>query len=102
VVEGLLRQIEEHPRARLVAVFDLLEHAWESGSAILPELRGVKQVIVCFGGEILDAEALVLRPHTISVVETTDGFAVHYMETQVADFDEAMAKWLDGLTRDAA
>jgi hypothetical protein len=100
VVEALLRQLEEHPRAHLIAVFDNLEHAWQTGGDIPPDVLAIRNMIFCFGTELPVPELMALGPRTIVITEQTDRFTVSYMETPVPEFNDTMAQWLNRLPQE--
>jgi hypothetical protein len=102
VVEVLLRQLEDHPSARLIAVFDHLEHAWEFGSDIPSDVRAVRNVVFCVDNQLPIPDCVPLRPRAIGVTELTDRFVVNSMELPDPEFNATVAAWLNALTLEGA
>jgi hypothetical protein len=100
VVEAILRRIEEHPKARLIAVFDHLEHTWEVGGDIAPEVVAARHVVFCLGLTLPGPVAMALRPRAIAVTELNDRFIVNFLETPVADAGEIVARWVASLAEE--
>lgn len=100
VVEAILRRIEEHPKARLIAVFDHLEHTWEIGGDIAPEVIAARHVIFCLGLNLPGPTAMALRPHAIAVTELRDRFVINFMETPAAEVNDTMARWVLSLVEE--
>lgn len=100
VVEAILRRIEEHPKARLIAVFDHLEHTWEIGGDISPDVLAARHVVFCLGLDLPGAAAMALRPHAIAITELRDRFVVNFMETSAAEVNDTMARWVSSLVEE--
>lgn len=92
--------IENHPSAVFIAEFDHLAH-----TRSLPEgrvgkgIRAAKNLVFCFGITLPNPQALALRPRTIGIAETDDGFVVTFMETPMPVANAAMEDWAMHLRR---
>jgi hypothetical protein len=91
-------RIDAHRCAEFIAIFDHYAHTCR-----LPEGRvdgailAAKNVIFCFGIALPCAEALAVRPRSIGVAETTQGFLISFMETPMPIANTAMEDWAEGL-----
>ena len=86
--------IEAHPSAVLIAEFDHLAH-----TRSLPEgqvgtgIRAAKNLVFCFGIALPNPQILAVRPRSIGIAETDDGFLVTFMETPMPVANAAMEDW---------
>lgn len=86
--------IQAHPSAIFIAEFDHLAH-----TRSLPDgrvgvgIRAAKNLIFCFGITLPSAESLALRPRSIGIAETDDGFLVTFMESPMPVVNAAMEDW---------
>jgi len=97
VVEILLRCIEDHPKARLITIFDYLQHIWELGGEIPDGFIAVRNIVFCLDSGLDAPELVALRPRAIGVTEFEDRFVVSYMESPLAEYNATLATWLSGL-----
>lgn len=91
-------QIERHPAAAFIAVFD--HHAHTSAlpdGEIAPAIRAAKNVVFCFGIKLPNPEVLAVRPRSIGIVELDDRFVVTFMETPMPFANTTMEQWSKGL-----
>jgi hypothetical protein len=98
IVDYFKRRIEAHRCARLIAVFDHAAHTrslpeGELGSAI----RAAKNIIFCFGITLPEPRALALRPRSIGIAETDEGFVISFLEAPMPLANAAMEDWTNGL-----
>jgi len=100
VVEAILRRLEEHPKARLIAVFDHLEHTWEVGGDIAPEVLAARHVVFCLGLSLPGPAAMALRPLSIAITELERQFVVNFLEAPSADVNATVARWVASLVEE--
>lgn len=92
--------IEVHRYARFIAEFDHYAH-----TRALPEgridkdIRAAKNILFCFGIALPDPHVLAVRPNSIGVAETTNGFLVTFIEAPMPVANTAMEGWAKGLLR---
>jgi len=92
------QRIERHRCARFIAVFDHYAH-----TCTLPEgevgegIRAAKNVIFCFGIALPSPQVLAVRPRSIGVAETDQGFVITFMEAPMPIANAAMEDWAEGL-----
>ena len=98
VIDYLKERIEAHPAARFIAVFDHYAHtrALEQGE-IADDIRGAKNIVFCFGIALPNPHVMAVRPRSIGVTETTDGFVVNFMEAPMPVANTAMEEWAKSL-----
>ncbi|MEA3274847.1 MAG: hypothetical protein U9Q81_06055 [Pseudomonadota bacterium] len=91
-------RIDAHRAARFIAVFDHYAH-----TSALPEgqigegILAAKNIVFCFGIALPDPHALSVRPRSIGVAETSEGFLVTFMEAPMPVANAAMEDWAKGL-----
>ena len=92
------RCIEAHRCGRFIAVFDHYSHTCNLPEGSVGEgLRAAKNVIFCFGISLPSAQVLAVRPRSIGVAETDQGFVVTFMEAPMPIANAAMEDWAEGL-----
>lgn len=98
IIDYLKERIETHPAARFIAVFDHYAHtrALEQGE-IADDIRGAKNIVFCFGIALPNPHVMAVRPRSIGVTETTDGFVVNFMEAPMPVANTAMEEWAKSL-----
>jgi hypothetical protein len=87
-----------HRYARFIAVF-----GHYARTQALPEgkigdgIRAAKNVVFCFGITLPDPHALALRPRSVGIAETEEGFLITCVEAPMPLANAAMADWAKGL-----
>lgn len=100
IVGYFKQRIEAHQCARFIAELDHYEHTRSlSEGWIDKDIRAARNIIFCFGITLPDPHVLAVRPRSIGVAETTDGFLVTFMETPMPVANTAMEDWAKGLLR---
>jgi len=94
IIDYLRERIEAHPFARFIAVFDHYAHTrslqdGQIGAGIL----AAKNIVFCFGITLPEPQALALRPRSIGVAETRNGFVITFMEAPMPVANIAMEEW---------
>ncbi|MGA7981652.1 MAG: DUF6858 family protein [Chromatiaceae bacterium] len=98
IVDYFRQRIEAHRCARFIAVFDHYSH-----TRALPEgriedgIQAAKNLVFCFGITLPDPHALAVRPRSIGIAETDEGFLVTFMEAPMPLANAAMEDWAKGL-----
>lgn len=91
-------KIEAHPVAALIGVFDHYAHTPAlNESAVDDEIRDARNIIFCIGKEILNPEALAIRPRSIAVAELDHRFIISFLEAPNPLANDAMESWTLGL-----
>ncbi|MBK1647250.1 DUF6858 family protein [Rhabdochromatium marinum] len=100
ICEHLRTRIEAHRCAQFIAIFDHYAHtcALPEGH-VATDILAAKNVIFCFGIALPCPEALAVRPRSIGVAETPQGFLISFMETPMPIANTAMEDWAESLRR---
>ncbi len=92
------QRIEAHKSAVFIAEFDHYAHTDSLPEGqIGPGIRAAKNLIFCFGIALPDAHVLAVRPRSIGVAETDEGFIITFMEAPMPVANAAMEDWAKGL-----
>jgi hypothetical protein len=90
--------IEAHRSACFIAEFDHYAHTNSLPEGRIGEgIRAAKNIVFCFGITLPDPHALAVRPRSIGVAETSDGFFITFMEAPMPVANSAMEEWAKGL-----
>jgi len=91
-------KIENHPIAVFITVFDHYAHTSAKAEAVIAEnIEDVKNVVFCFGKEIPNAKVPAVRPRSIAITKTTEGYTVAFMEAPNEQLTEVMKSWVEAL-----
>ncbi|MGB5833732.1 MAG: DUF6858 family protein [Thiohalocapsa sp.] len=92
------RRIEARRCGRFIDVFDHLAHtcALPEGS-VGEDILAAKNVIFCFGIALPNPQVLAVRPRSIGVAETSQGFVITFMEAPMPIANAAMEDWAEAL-----
>lgn len=97
------RRIEEHRTARFIAEFDHYAHTQGLPEGQIGEdILAAKMLIFCFGITLPDARMLAIRPRSIGVAQTPQGFLVSFLEAPMPVANAAMEDWAKDLCRSDA
>lgn len=100
IIEHLRGCIEADPIAGYIALFDHYAHtASRDNNEIAPEIKEAKNIIFCFGQKLPSAEMLAVRPRSIGVARTDEGFTCSFMEAPMAPMNDKMVQWIEQLQR---
>jgi hypothetical protein len=98
IVDHFRQRIEAHRCACFIAVFDHFAHTLSLPEGRIGEgIRAAKNIVFCFGIALPDPHALAVRPRSIGVAETDDGFLITFMEAPMPLVNAAMEDWAKGL-----
>jgi hypothetical protein len=94
IISYLKERIEAHPFARFIAVFDHYAHTRSLQDGQIGEgILDAKNIVFCFGITLPEPQALALRPRSIGVAETRNGFVISFMEAPMPVANIAMEEW---------
>ena len=94
IIDFLKECIVEHPVARYIAVFDHYGHTKElQAGQIDDQILDAKNIVFCFGITLPSPQVMAVRPRSMGVVETTDGFIITFMEAPMPIANVAMEDW---------
>ncbi|NTU93307.1 MAG: hypothetical protein HGB29_05290 [Chlorobiaceae bacterium] len=88
------QNIDAHPIATCVGVFDHYSHTSAlSDGNISDDILAAKNIVFCFGKEIMNPKALAIRPKSIGVAELVNSFIISFLEAPNPAANEAMESW---------
>jgi hypothetical protein len=86
--------IEAHPSAVFIAEFDHFRHTRSlPDGRIDKDIRAAKNLVFCFGITLPNPQALAMRPRSIGIAETDDGFVITFIESPMPVANAAMEDW---------
>lgn len=92
--------IEAHPSAVFIAEFDHLRHTRSLPDGRVGEgIRAARNQVFCFGITLPNPQALAMRPRSIGIAETDDGFVITFIESPMPVANAAMEDWALRLRR---
>jgi hypothetical protein len=90
--------IAAHGSARFIADFDHYAHTRSlPHGQIADGILAARNLVFCFGIALPDPHVLAVRPRSIGLAETTEGFFVTFMEAPMPVANTAMEEWAKGL-----
>jgi hypothetical protein len=88
-----------HPVATYIGEFDHYTHTYSlKEHSIDPSLKNAKNILFCFGKELLVPEVLAVRPRSIGVAEMENEFVISFMQAPNPAANESMQKWVKALS----
>jgi len=95
IIDYLKQKVQEHPAAQLIAVFDHYTHTRSlDNGEIDPGIIDAKNLVFCFGMKLPNPHVLAVRPRSIGVTETTEGYVINFLEAPMPVANEAMENWV--------
>jgi hypothetical protein len=98
LVNYFKRLVDEHKITRFIGEFDHYSHTkgLENGE-IDESIIDARNIVFCFGTQLPKAEMLAVRPRSIGVAESEDGFVVSFMEAPMALANDTMEAWVKSI-----
>ena len=98
IMDYLKGCIAAHAAACFIADFDHYAHTKSLPQGQIGEgILAARNLVFCFGIALPDPHVLAVRPRSIGVAETTEGFLVTFMEAPMPVANTAMEEWAKGL-----
>lgn len=91
--------IEAHPIAAFIAIFDHYTHTKGIDGDINPEILDAQNIVFCFGAAIPNTKILAARPRSIGIAELKDSFVIEFIEAPMEKLHDVMEKWTKGITK---
>lgn len=102
IIAYFQEKISFHPVAQFIAIFDHFSHTKNiPDGEILPELKDAKNIIFCFGKELLTPLVLAVRPRSIGVAEFSEKFIISFMETPNPSSTLTVEEWIKSLVKNS-
>ncbi|MCJ7766027.1 MAG: hypothetical protein MUP09_08825 [Thiovulaceae bacterium] len=98
MLELLRSKIEMHPISTYIGLFDHYAHtsSLEEGE-IESDIFDAKNILFCFGKELLLPEVLALKPRSIGIAERKDDFVLSFLKAPNPAANETMILWCKSL-----
>lgn len=94
IVAHFTQLIQNHPIAKLIAIFDHYEHTSSiQDGVIAPEIKDAKNVVFCFGKQLPNAKILAVRPRSIGICEFEDSFEISFLEVPNEQLHAVTEEW---------
>ena len=94
IVQHFTQLIQNHPIAKLIAIFDHYEHTSSiPDNVIAPEIKDAKNVVFCFGKQLPNAKILAVRPRSIGICEFEDSFEISFLEVPNEQLHAVTEEW---------
>ncbi len=98
IVAHYINQVEKHPVATYIGMFDHYAHTSSlADSTISEDILDAKDVMLCFGKELMSPEVLAVRPRAIGIAEMKESFVISFLEAPNPAANEAMTNWTKAL-----
>ena len=98
VIAYLKSQIDAHPVAVYIGIFDHYAHtnSLEVGS-ISEDIKAAKNLICCFGKALPKAEMMGVRPRSFGVADMGDSFIISFMDAPNPEAHTTMENWVKSI-----
>ena len=94
IIEYLKGLIDTHPIAIFISIFDHYTHTSSLASGeISPDIKNAKNLIFCFGKQILNTKILAVRPRSIGICELQSSFTIDLLEAPNEQLHKTIEKW---------
>lgn len=99
IFDFLKEEISIHPVATYIGEFDHYSHtSCLAESSIDSKIKNAKNILFCFGKELMVPEVLAVRPRSIGIAEMENEFVITFMEAPNPLANESMQNWIKALT----
>ena len=101
----LRERIESHKSARYIATFDHFAHTKSLPEGqIADEIDAAINLVFCFGFTLQDPNQLAMRPCSMGICHSSNGFTISFVEAPMPVVNALMEEWTHSLslTHDAA
>ena len=98
VIAYLKSQIDAHPVAVYIGVFDHYAHTSSLDVGEIAEnIKDAKNLICCFGKALPKPEVMAVRPRAFGVADMGESFVISFMEAPNPDANAAMVNWVKAI-----
>lgn len=98
IMDYLKGCVSAHASACFIADFDHYAHTRSLPHGQIGEgILAARNLVFCFGITLPDPHVLAVRPRSIGVAETAQGFLITFMEAPMPIANSAMEEWAKGL-----
>jgi len=94
IINAIQTDIKAHPVATYIGLFDHYSHTSSlSEGEISDHIHDAKNIIFCFGKELMDPMVLAVRPRSIGVADMGNHFILSFLEAPNPAANQAMTAW---------
>ncbi|MBN1929314.1 MAG: hypothetical protein JW764_07210 [Chlorobiaceae bacterium] len=94
IIAYFRQKIEAHPVAVMIGEFDHYAHTSSlEGGQIGEGITAAKNIVFCFGKELMSPKMLAVRPRSIGVAEMGGHFVISFLEAPNPVANDAMESW---------
>jgi len=91
-------KIDEDPNVAYIAEFDHYAHTTSlPHGEVAPEIVAAKNLLFCFGPKIPSPYMMALKPRSMGITETKDGFVITFLEAPLPMATKAMISWAESV-----
>jgi len=99
IIESLKSEIEAHPIAAYIAIFDHYSHTKKIDGDMVEGLEDVKNIVFCFGAAIPATKMVAVRPRSIGVCDMGDKIVFEFLDAPKEELNSVMEKWIKNLKK---
>jgi len=98
IIGYLKVKIDENPSVAYIAEFDHFAHttALPNGE-VSPDILAAKNLIFCFGPKIPSPYMMALKPRSMGISETKNGFVITFTEAPLPIATKTMISWAESI-----
>ena len=86
--------VDGHESAVYITTFDHLAHTRSlPNGEVAEDIVDAKNIVFCLGIKLPNPQVMAVRPRSIGVCETRDGFVISFMEAPMPVANNAMEAW---------
>jgi len=94
IIAYFRQKIESHPVAVLIGEFDHYAHTTSLPESKIGEgISAGKNIVFCFGKELMSPKMLAVRPRSIGVAEIEGHFVISFLEAPNPVANASMEEW---------
>ena len=98
IIDSIKENIESHKVAVYIGVFDHFAHTSSlNDGEIAPEMSDAKNIMFCFGKELMNPMVLAVRPRAIGVADMGESFVLSFLEAPNPAANDSMKSWIKAL-----
>jgi hypothetical protein len=95
--------IDDNKVTRFVGEFDHYSHTRGLlEGEIADDIIDARNIVFCFGTKLPRPEMLAVRPRSIGIAETENGFVISFMEAPMAIANDTMEAWVKSVVKKTA
>lgn len=98
IIGYLKQKIDADPNITYIAEFDHFGYTTSlPHGRVAPSIIAAKNLLFCFGPMIPNPYMMALKPRSMGISETTDGFVITFAEAPLPIANETMTMWAESI-----